>query len=331
MQNCRNNHKWTLRIAGLTGIFVIFLFSNVYAYTLTGQVTGPTGPIEGFDVFFDCCATEWRVSTDKDGFYSFTTEGAQTSASIIVVPPLESKLAQSTRLLDINDMSGIDFHLVRRNLLAGRVVNQNGYPVNLDHDLYNSQGAKHLLNFNDFAEFLVYLPPGEYTLRIYKSNKDQADHAVNLPAGEVFYWEVTNDVSDEALPLPPDRDPVQQLPPLIDKINVGAPGSIMPGVSFLEIINLHTGNFTIVPVLANGSFEADILAPYGSALLIRLSRFNRYNRYSGTSTILWVFPPDMGLESGTIPVYLAGDAGSYEGHWSSTIADLTQRTRLRLI
>ena len=298
-------------------------------YTVTGQVTGPDGPMEDIQVFFDCCATDWSVRTDANGVYTFTTEGPQT-ASIIVAPPLTSRLGQAARLLNIvGDMSDVNFHLEPGNMLAGRVINQNGRPGNLDHDLYNSQGAKQWLPFNENAEFAVFLPPDEYTLLIGPPCLPWEDHTVDLRTGDVPFWEVVIDVADEYLPLPPNV--ATEPPPLIERISVGTPnaddmvhivgaaGAITDGIPYLEVINLHTGSFTTTAVMADGSFEADILAPYGSALQLRYNKWrNEYNRSSGTGAILWVYPPDTTTQADEIPVYLLGRAGDYRGHWTAT-------------
>jgi hypothetical protein len=301
-------------------------------YTVTGRVTGPDGSMEDIKVLFDCCPIGgWSTRTDANGIYTFTTDGPQMNVSIIAVPPLESTLGQGTRRLDIvGDTSDVDFHLALGNLLAGYVVNQNGIPANLDHDLYNSQGAKQFLPFTEHAKFVLFLPPDEYTLAIGAPGQPWEDHTVDLQTGDVPFWEVVIDVADEYLPLPPDVA-AEEPPPLVERISVGVPNAdgivhivgaasaITGSIPYLEIINLHTGNFATTAVLPDGSFEADILAPYGSALQLRYNKWsNDYNRSSDTGTILWVYPPDMTAQADEVSVYLAGRAGDYRGHWTTT-------------
>jgi hypothetical protein len=286
--------------------------------------------MEDVQVFFDCCATEWSVRTDVNGVYTFTMDGPQTG-SIIVAPPLESWLGQATHFLNIvGDTSDVNFHLEPGNLLAGRVINQNGLPANLDHDLYNSQGAKQMLPFNENAEFVLFLPPDGYTLSIGAPGQPWENHSVDLRTGDVPFWKVIIDVADEDLPFSPGTA-TDEPPPLVERISVsvpnadgvvhivGATGAITEGIPYLDIINLHTGNFTTTAVLTDGSFEADILAPYSSALQLRLNKWSsEYSRSSGTGAILWIYPPGMTAQAGETLVYLVGRAGDYRGHWTAT-------------
>jgi len=298
-------------------------------YTITGQVTGPDGPLVDIEVLFDCCATEWGTRTDANGFYTFTTDGPQMSASIIAVPPLDNRLGQEALKLDVvSDISDVNFHLEPGNLLAGRVINQNGIPANLDHDLLNSQGAKQSMPFGEYAGFMLYLPPDEYSLGIGLLYQNWENHSVDLRTGDVTFWEVVINVDDEYLPTYAD---VEDPPPLVEKISIGIPdsddfvhvvgaaGAITGGIPYLDIINLHTGNFTTTLVLPDGSFEANILAPYGSALQLRHNTWkNEYNRSSDTGAILWIYPPDMTSPDGETQIYLSGRAGDYQGYWTAT-------------
>lgn len=301
--------------------------SQAEIYTVTGRVAGPDGPMEDIPVFFDCCATKWRVHTDANGIYTFTTDGPQMNVSIIAVPPLEGMLGQGTRVLDIvSDTSNVNFDLAPGNLLAGQVVNQNGFPAKLDHDLYNSQGAKHFLSFTEHADFTLFLPPDEYTLIIGAPNQPWENHTVDLQPGDVPSWEVVIDVADDLLPVPLGVAS-EELPPRVELISIGPPNAagiahivgaanaIPKDVPLLEIINLHTGNFTTTAVLADGSFEADILAPYGSALQLRYTR-GGYSRSSGTGAILWHYPTSMTAQANDTSVFLVGRAGDYQGHWT---------------
>jgi hypothetical protein len=300
-------------------------------YTVTGQVTGPSGPIVGATVFFDCCAREgFGIPVDASGVYSFTTDGPQ-AGSLIAAPPLETRLGQAARHLSVSgDMTGVDFHLSPGHLLSGRVVSRNGLPVNLDHDLYNSRGVKQYLPFSEYGEFALFLPPDQYTLRIGPPGQPWESHDVDLRSGNVLYWTVVVDIPDQDLPLPPEIDP-NESPPLADRIAIGAPdargvvhiggaaGAIPQNVPYLDIVNLHIGSFATAAVRTDGSFEADILAPYGSALQLRLNKGRgQYTRSSGTGTILWVYPPGMGTQEGQVSVYLAGRAGDIQGHWRAT-------------
>lgn len=337
-------------LTGLIVVSVIFLLSNslviraqaglekqgvsksAATYNLSGQVTGPDGPIQGVRVFFDCCSNEGMVSTDANGMYFLTTTGPQ-QGSLIIIPSLETRLGQAARYLTVSsDLSNVDFQLAPGNLLSGRVVNQNGYPANFDHDLYNSQNAKQWLTFNEHAEFMVFLPPDEYHLVIGPPDQNWETHTVDLRNGDITFWEVAITADDEDLPAPPDLNH-EGIPPRLDQIQVSDPdintgtvqlvgnaGAVAPGVSYLDIINLHTGNFTTVEVAADGSFQAQVLAPYGSALQLRNNTWEpRYLRASDTGTILWVYPEDLSPGAdGEMSVYLTGRAGDYRGFWTVT-------------
>jgi hypothetical protein len=296
-------------------------------YAVTGQVTGPSGPIAGATVFFDCCAREgFGIQADANGIYTFTTDGPH-AGSLIAAPPLETRLGQAARHLSVEgDMIGIDFHLAPGHLLAGQAVNQNGLPVNLDHDLYNSRSVKQSLTFGNHAEFGLFLPPDKYTLLIGAPDAPPESHSVDLRSGDVPNWTVVVDVDDDLLPASPVAE-TNRRPPLAKHISIGAPnaqgivhitgaaGAIIEDVSHLDIVNLHIGPFTTTPVRPDGSFEADILAPYGSALQLRLNRGgNGYARWSDVGTILWVYPP-ASPRAGQTAVYVCGRAGDYRGHW----------------
>jgi hypothetical protein len=301
-------------------------------YTVSGQVRGPDGPLENVQLFLDCCSNEGFVSTDANGEYTFTTDGA-TQGSLIVFPSLQSQLGQAARYISIDaDTDDVNFSLAPGNLLAGRVVNQNGYPAKFDHDLYNSLDTKQWLSFNEYAEFMLYLPPDQYRLTIGPPGEQWEDFTVDLSEGDVSFWEVTIDVDDEDLPATPDLN-AEGIPPQTSLIQVSTPdpgtgivqisgsaGAVAEDIPYLDIINLHTGSFVTADVATDRSFTAQILAPYGSALQLRNNwGVNEYLRWSDTGTILWVFPDDMSPQpGGEIPVYAAGRAGDHRGYWTAS-------------
>lgn len=304
-------------------------FAQDETFIVTGQVSDQNGPIEDIQLFFDCCALEWSTRTDANGVYTFTTDGPQMNASIITFPSIESQLGQETRRLDIvGNTSNVNFHLEPGNLLVGHVVNQNGLPANLDHDLLNSQGAKLSVPFNDLAGFAVYVPPDEYTLVIGPQNQPWQSFNIDLRNGDINPWQVVINVDDEDLNLPE----IHEVPPIVEKITIGSPdknnmvhvigsaGAIAQDIPYLDIINLHTGAFTTTTILADGSFEASIHAPYGSALQFRYNRWNsEYQRASDTGTIVWIYPENMRTQdSNPLPLYLVGRAGNSPGIWTAT-------------
>jgi len=102
------------------------------AFTISGTVTGPGGPVAGATMFYlSPCNHEFgnTVETDASGHYTFTLEGP-AEVCIVAVPPLPTKLAQAPHRITVTeDTSGVDIAVESGRLLSGRVVDQNGRPA----------------------------------------------------------------------------------------------------------------------------------------------------------------------------------------------------------
>ena len=318
--------------------------------TVSGTVTGPDGPVAGATMYYlSPCNQEFgnTVETDASGHYTLTL-GEPAEVCITAVPPLPTKLAQAPRRLTITqDTSGVDFAVEPGRLLSGRVVDQNGRPApvprpghippKLDVRLYDywdgEEWRRWWLVFNEFSEFTLFLPPGQYFMTGFDPFP-----TVDLRDGDVSFWEVVADVppQNQALPRNVTYD---EPPPLADLITIsppdesgqvhvtGAPGAVPADAPDIRLVNLFTGDFANVPVASDGSFEADIHAPYGSALHLRYGYWSEFYWAEATGTTLWVYPPSSclpslpgggwgGVENG-IPYYLTGRAGN-GGWWTGT-------------
>ena len=310
-------------------------------FTISGTVTGPDGPVAGALVYYLApCDQEFgnTVRTDASGHYTFTLETPAT-VCIVAVPPLHTRLAQAQRRITVTgDTSGVDITVAPGRLLSGRVVDQNGrpadvrrssniVPASLDLRLYDTwdgdEPRRWWLAFNEFSEFTLFLPPGEYFMTGLEPFP-----AVDLRDGDVDFWEVVVQAEPWQQRLP-DNVTWDEPPPLVDRITLsppdeagrvhitGAPGAIPTDIPHLRVVNLFTGDFTTVPVAADGSFQADITAPYGSALHLRYSYWREYYWAEATGTTLWVYPPDVGpRQDGSTPFYLSGAAGN-AGWWAA--------------
>jgi hypothetical protein len=308
--------------------------------TVTGTVTGPAGPVAGATVYhLSPCNEEFgnTVETDASGHYTLTLE-RPAEVCIVAVPPLPSKLAQAPRRITITqDTSGVDFAVEPGRLLSGRVVDQNGRPApvpkpghippKLDVRLYDywngEEWRRWWLVFNEFSEFTLFLPPGQYFMTGFDPFP-----TVDLRDDDVPCWEVVADVppQNQAIPRNVTYD---EPPPLVELITIsppddtgqvhvaGAPGAVPADVPHLRLVNLFSGDFANVPVASDGSFEADIHAPYGSALHLRYGYWSEFYWAEATGTTLWVYPPDAGSGGNGIPYYLTGRAGN-GGWWAGS-------------
>jgi len=309
-------------------------------FTVSGAVTGPGGPVAGATMYyFSPCNHEFgnTVEADASGHYTFTLEGP-AEVCIVAVPPLPTRLAQAPRRVTVTqDTSGVDIAVEPGRLLSGRVVDQNGRPApvpkpgnipsKLDvrlNDYWDVEERRRWwLVFNEFSEFTLFLPPGQYFMTGFDPFP-----TVDLRDGGVPFWEVVADVPPENQALPSNVT-YDEPPPLADLITIsppddagqvhvaGAPGAVPADVPHLRLVNLFTGDFAHVPVAPDGSFEADIHAPYGSALHLRYGYWNEFYWAEATGTTLWVYPPDAGSGENALPYYLAGRAGN-GGWWVGT-------------
>jgi hypothetical protein len=317
-------------------------------FTVSGTVTGPDGPVAGAIMYyFSPCNQEFgnTVETDASGHYTFIFEGP-AEVCIVAVPPLPTRLAQAQQRITVTqDTSGVDIAVEPGRLLSGRVVDQNGRPApvprpghipwKLTPGLYDywdgsEEWRRWWLVFNEFSEFTLFLPPGQYFMTGFDPFP-----TVDLRYDDVSFWEVVADVppQNQALPRNVTYD---EPPPLAEFITISPPdelgqvhvtglaGAVPGDVRYMRLVNLFTGDFANVPVASDGSFEADIHAPYGSALHLRYGYWSEFYWAEATGTTLWVYPPDAGSpervrDSGTddIPYYLTGRAGN-GGWWAGS-------------
>jgi len=310
-------------------------------FTVSGTIIGPDGPVARALVYYLApCDQEFgnTVQADASGHYTFTLEVPAT-VCIVAVPPLHTKLAQAQRRITVTgDTIGVDITVAPGRLLSGRVVDQNGrpaavrrssniIPAKLDIRLYDTwdgdERRRWWLDFNEFSEFTLFLPPGEYFVTGLEPLP-----TVDLRQGDVDFWEVVIDAEPWQQRLP-DNVTWDEPPPLVDRITVsppdeagqvhitGAPGAIPADIPNLRLVNLFTGDFTTVPIAPDGSFEADITAPYGSALHLRYGYWREYYWAEATGTTLWVYPTNVGpRQDGSTPFYLSGAAGN-AGWWAA--------------
>ena len=327
-----------LLVLALMAIRGASLASPQSPITISGTVTDPDAPVAGATMYYlSPCGQEFgnTVETDASGNYTFTLEGP-AEVCIVAVPPLPTKLAQTQRRVTVTqDTSGVDFAVGPGRLLSGRVVDQHGRPADLKrssnivgyamhvrlYDLWPGQSwppRRWWIAFNEFSEFTLFLPPGEYFLM----GGIDPSPTVDLSNGDVDFWEVVANVPPARQRLP-DNATWDDTPPLLDRITIsppdetgyvhitGAAGSVPTDTtSHIRLANLIMSNIANVPVADDGSFEADILAPYGSALHLRYGYWREYYWAEATGIPLWVLPPDIDPTE----FYVSGKAGS--GWWA---------------
>jgi hypothetical protein len=297
---------------------------------VSGTVTGPAGPVAGATMFYlSPCNQEFgnTVETDATGHYTFTLESS-AEVCIVAVPPLPTKLAQAQQRITVTqDTSRVDFAVEPGRLLSGRVVDQNGRPAPVPmpgnipwklmpmlYDYWDGseEWRRWWLVFNEFSEFTLFLPSGQYFMTAIDPFP-----GVDLRDGDVSFWEVVADVPPQNQALPRNIT-YDEPPPLAELITISPPdesgqvhvtglASAVPGdVPYLRLVNLFTGDFANVPVAPDGSFEADIHAPYGSALHLRTGYWSEFYWAEATGTTLWVYPPDAGSGETGVPNLLGG-------------------------
>ncbi len=218
-----------------------------------------------------------------------------------------------------NQVSGSGENPLGLDTSLGRVASARSYSAGAGE----GEWRRWWLVFNEFSEFTLFLPPGGYFMTGFDPFP-----TVDLRDGDVPFWEVVADVppQNQALPRNVTYD---EPPPLAELITIsppddsgqvhvtGAPGAVPADVPHMRLVNLFTGDFATVPVAPDGSFGADIHAPYGSALQLRYGYWNEFYWAEATGITLWVYPPDVGAGESALPYYLAGRAGN-GGWWAGS-------------
>ena len=210
--------------------------SAAATFTVTGAVTGPAGPVAGAMMFYlSPCNQEFgnTVETDASGHYTFTLE-EPAEVCIVAVPPLPTKLAQGPlRITVTEDISGADIAVEPGRLLSGRVVDQNGRPAPVpkpgnipwkltpmlyDYWYGSEEWRRWWLVFNEFSEFTLFLPPGQY----FMTSFEPPFPTVDLRDGDAPLWEVVGDIppQNQAIPRNVTYD---EPPPLAELITISPP------------------------------------------------------------------------------------------------------------
>lgn len=301
--------------------------------TVSGRVTGPEGPVPNTLIFSEYPPYPSTV-TDATGFYSLQLYPSR-NGDIIAIPSIQTQLAQSSiRLNNPTANLTLNFTVSPGRWLSGQIVNVDGYPVGVDHDIYSSDGRKFLLKLDDRAHFALLLPPDNYTLVLYPpegSSVQPKSMPIDLTAGDVLGLLVIFDVPTSELSPPYLED---EPSPIASRIRfgpadtagvrtiIGEPGVIpVARVKHVSLVNLSSGDVSVAPVAADGSFSAQLFAPAGASIYVKFdSSFDspQYVRGPRTGTIIRVLEgQDAAAATNQTSLALSGSAGP-SGHWWST-------------
>lgn len=302
------------------------------AITISGAVTGPEGPVASVLINSEYPPYP-STATDASGFYSMQVEPGQTG-DIIAIPPFHILLAQrSIRLTNPTADLTLDFTVSPGRWLSGQIGNVDGYPVHVDHEIFNSDGRKFLLELDDRARFTLLLPPDNYTLDLYPpegSSVDPKSVPIDLTEGDVLGLSILFDVPASELSSPYLDEPAP-VASLVDfgpansagvRTITGDPGAIpVTGVKNVSLVNLSSGDVAVSPVTADGSFSAQLFAPAGASIYVKFNkRFDsaQYIRGPLTGTIIRVPESEVSaVVADSVSFTLSGSAGP-SGHWRAT-------------
>ncbi len=244
---------------------------------ITGQISGPSGPVSGVWIKVNTPSGELDDTTDSSGNYSISVPGNGGDwISFNLRPQLADRLAQVNMSMAAPGTAFVqDFSLVAGHLLDIHVPSADGnmyfeiYPLitpadntwwELDYDAGPGNwravlpyDAYHVITFNE--------PQGRFkTTATYDLRT--ADQIDTLPL--LTSWVSPNPLS----PPDPDKITFGPLNDLGETTITGAPGAALPLAEVL-LVNLKSTHQAVVHSEADGSFSAQLFAPPGSDISVR--------------------------------------------------------------
>jgi hypothetical protein len=249
--------------------------------TVSGTVSGPSGPVSGVWIGVGSDQADWQTdTTDATGVYSVSIE---TGGSLWfhVRPPLDSRLTQRNRWVGgVSASFTQDFTVTKGYSLSLQLV-QGGTaisgPVNLAVTPLVTRPADHewfVLEWDEGTERQRgVLPPDIYYVTAHDPPAGSYDttQAFDLRTGDVSVQMALNATYVHPIPYdPPDglKISIGPVDDLGEAAVTGGAGAALPLARVL-LVNLKSAHQAHTVSEADGSFTARLFAPPGSAVMVK--------------------------------------------------------------
>ncbi|MGD9101407.1 MAG: FG-GAP-like repeat-containing protein, partial [Anaerolineae bacterium] len=251
------------------------------AITVSGTVTGPSGPVSDASIFVNSPQGGQHTTTNASGFYSVSIE-TEGQLWFHVRPDVSTRLTQVNRwMAGVSASFTQNFSVTHGYLLGLQLTGSDGAPITTPTG-FEIQPLIQKLPANQWygldwdestARYWGVLPPDAYYVTApnppggyYRTSQPfdlrTADQVADLPLNTTYVHPIPYD--------PPDATKITFSP--VDDLGQatvsGAAGAALP-LAHVLLVNLNTNHQAHTTTGADGSFSARIYAPPGSAVMIK--------------------------------------------------------------
>ncbi|MGD2177663.1 MAG: carboxypeptidase-like regulatory domain-containing protein, partial [Anaerolineae bacterium] len=312
---------------------------TVFTVTVSGTVTGPDGPVPDVAINVNAGASGLPYSedavTDGNGLYSVTiqTDGI---LNLHARPPIASRLAEvNMQRHGITGSFTHNFTTPAGYLLSLRPADEAGHPLEmvdwqlLAYSLLTPPPPGHVPEYHlmwdeALERYECVVPPDVYTVVVDNppTGTLQTTTIFDMRYGDQLVDLVfSRSSSNPTISYPPDASKITVGSPdgLGEALVTGAPGAVVP-TGYVMLTNLSSWHLVSAVSNPDGSFEARIYAPPGSALYVQHGPLQWLSRLADTSEVYDVFPGALI----NLPHTHSADAGALEFAAAGAVAHVPE-------